>query len=448
MLTKGMENSLVGMPAGNAAPGCNAPATESLRRPLRVFMMDLVSVVPYYTGHLCAALKGICELRAELGSITYHLDRDFFRRQNLRTNPGLLDVVSMLSSAPAGLRRTFKLGECLINMLALLFRFCFSKPDVVHVQFLPMVRYGIPFELWFLRIVRFLGCKIVYTVHNVLPQDTGNLYQPVYRRIYDLADRLICHDTCAAARLIRDFGVQPNRISVIPHGPLFEQGSEHGARRARQRLDIAPQECVVLCQGIIRPYKGIPFLLEAWKQVSAQEPRAKLVVVGNGEPKLLREIENLVSTLGLGPSVRLDLRFVTVPELMDYYASADVLVYPYSEITTSGSLATGIGFGKAIVASRLPAFEQFLVDGDNALLVRHGDVTGLAGILIRLIREPGLRRLLGESAGKLRITGPHWPEIARQTSACYERALGRMPVRRGACAGNTEHSVSPESASV
>ena len=59
--------------------------------------------------------------------------------------------------------------------------------------------------------------------------------------------------------------------------------------------------------------------------------------------------------------------------MADLYQDAEILVYPYGEVTTSGALMTGIGYGKAIVATRLPAFEQLLHDGENALLVAYGD---------------------------------------------------------------------------
>src|SRR5258706_9220733 len=142
------------------------------QRAIRVFMMDLLSIVPYYTGHLCAALKQVDELRVDLGSITYYLDRELFVRRNLRTDPDLLDLASRVPTCPAALRRALKAVECLINMAALLLRFSFTKPDVIHVQFLPMAAVGLPFELWFLRIARRFGIKVVYTVHNLLPHDT------------------------------------------------------------------------------------------------------------------------------------------------------------------------------------------------------------------------------------------------------------------------------------
>jgi glycosyltransferase involved in cell wall biosynthesis len=180
---------------------------------------------------------------------------------------------------------------------------------------------------------------------------------------------------------------------------------------------------VVLWQGILRPYKGVSFLLDAWRRVVSRQPGARLAIVGTGDEELVRAVRQQVNELKLANDVRLELRFVSVEELADYYTAADVLVYPYSEITTSGALMTGIGYGKAIVATELPAFERILQHGDNALLVPYGDADGLADCLSSLINNPELRSRLarGLSASQSDVTG--WTDIAAQTRDCYRMAV-------------------------
>src|SRR5262249_38047356 len=88
-----------------------------LRRPLRVFMMDLLAIVPYYDGHLCAALSREDDLEVTLGAITYAYDQGYFRRQGVRNRPGL-DIAARLKLPPT-LRRTFKTLEGIVNLAAL-----------------------------------------------------------------------------------------------------------------------------------------------------------------------------------------------------------------------------------------------------------------------------------------------------------------------------------------
>jgi glycosyltransferase involved in cell wall biosynthesis len=399
-----------------------AAPEAAIERALRVYMMDLLPTVPYYTGSLCAALKDPDKVRVDVGCIKYHLDRDFFERQGLRIDPALLDVTSRLKAAPAAVRRSLKLIEYMINLTALLVRLTISRPDIIHVQFLPIVKFGVGIELWFLQAVRKLGIKVVYTVHNVLPQDTGDRHRARYRQIYHLADRLICHDECARDRLVQEFDVNPKRISIIAHGPLLNSGEANSSKDARQKLGISTEDCLVLWQGILRPYKGVSFLLEAWQRLQSKCTLARLAIVGNGDAEIVQEIRNEVASLGIQSSVYLDFRFVSVSELADYYNAADVVVYPYREITTSGALMTGIGYGKAIVATRQPAFRQILQDEKNALIVDYGDVEELAERLRRLVDDPMLRTRLGDQARTSYANGPQWPEIAKQTLACYRMA--------------------------
>ncbi len=396
--------------------------SKTTARAVRVFMMDLLSIVPYYTAHLCAALAAREDIEVEIGSIRYYLDPGCFARLGLRLSPGPLDIVSRFTHIPSIPRRVLKTVECIVNMAWLAVRFVIGKPDVVHVQFLPLVLFGFPFELWLLSFAHRRGIKIVYTVHNVLPHDTGERHRRLYQKLYTMADRLICHDAAAKNRLVEQFGQDASRISIIPHGQLHAPDSGGSQREARRRLGFSAGDCVVLWQGILAPYKGVGFLLDAWRTVSATNPHARLAIVGGGEERVAREIRDRVASSGLNGSVRLELRFITVPELEDFHSAADILVYPYADATTSGALMTGIGYGKAIVATHTPAFEQVLLHNENALLISYGDTNEFSGELSRLIANADLRQRLGERLrrGKDRITS--WETIAGLTAECYAAA--------------------------
>jgi glycosyltransferase involved in cell wall biosynthesis len=388
---------------------------------VHVLLFDLLPTVPYYTGHLSAALGGVKNVDITLVSATYTHDQDFFHRMGLPNRPGLLDVAYRVRVAP--LRRLLKLLECMLNMGALAVRFQRSKPDIIHVQFTPIAERRLPFELWFLKAARGLGIRLVYTVHNVLPHDASSRQIAVYRRLYQLIDQFICHDVNAKARLVSEFGVEPDRISVIPHGPLFGKKAQEKSSRSSSGTAESRDTCVVLCQGIIRPYKGILFLLRAWKAARVSGLQATLWIVGTGEKTLLRQIKEDIASLGIAPSVHFDFRFVSVEQLASYYDAADILVYPYARATTSGALMTGIGYGKALVASTAPAFEQVLQHEKNALLAPYGDVAAWASALLRLASDPCLRSRLARGLADSRAITPSWTEIASRTCRVYEQVL-------------------------
>jgi glycosyltransferase involved in cell wall biosynthesis len=387
---------------------------------IKVVLMDLWCYIPYYDRYLCESLMGE-DIEVTLGCVCPYQDPEYFVRNHLFNDPGLFDVVPRLRIHNDTFRRALMLVESCINMMAFLVRFVGSKPEILHVQWIPLVR-RFPFEIWFVLLAKKLGIKLVYTVHNVLPHDTGKQLVPVYRRVYGEMDALICHTDEAKTRLVREFSIDPKRVWVIPHGPLLHDAKRSSARASKAALSISPAETLVLCQGIIRPYKGLDFLLESWRQIDPRSLNARLVIAGTGEPGLLQAIKDRVAQLGLHESVRLDLRFIPDEELPTYYQASDILVYPYREVTASGALMTGLAYQKAILATNLPAFQEVLHDKKTALLVDYGDVEAFASSLRSLIRNPKERERL--ASGVASSNGLNsWSLIAKKTRECYVSVL-------------------------
>ena len=129
--------------------------------------MDLWATVPYYTAYLSKALLAK-NVNVTVGSISYYLDPECFSSRGIKLDPGLIDVVGKFR-LPRLPRRVLKLLESLLNLAALSVRFVISPPDIVHVQFLPMLTQRLPFDLWFVRLCQRRGSKIVLTVHDLLP---------------------------------------------------------------------------------------------------------------------------------------------------------------------------------------------------------------------------------------------------------------------------------------
>jgi glycosyltransferase involved in cell wall biosynthesis len=383
-------------------------------------MMDLWAIVPYYTAYLSKALlKENVDLT--VGSISYYLDPDCFTGRGIKVDPGLLDVVGKFR-LPRLPRRALKLPEAILNLCALTVRFLVSCPDVIHVQYLPMLKWRVPLDFWFLEFCRKRGSKITLTVHDLLPHDTGDVYRKTFDQLYRMVDGIICHSDHVKMRLGLEFSVPEEKVTVIPHGPFFYDLPPTGLKSALQGFGVEPGEVLILWQGIIFPYKGIDLLLRAWEQVEAQSEDACLVIAGTGAPEFLEQIRRQVKELGL-KRVKLHFRFISTEELVALYRAAGVVVYPYRAITTSGALATGLALGKAIIASDLPVFRELLINGDNALLVDPQNSDELACALIKLIQDSALREDLAGKVREMNFGDQTWSSIANKTVEAYERVL-------------------------
>jgi glycosyltransferase involved in cell wall biosynthesis len=390
------------------------------RRPLRVFMMDLLATVPYYTAYLSRALLAE-DVDLTVGSVSYYLDRKCFSSRGIKVSPGCLDLISKCD-LPRRLRRPLKLCEALLNQSALALRFLLSPPDVLHVQFLPMLTWILPFDLWFVFLCRARGIKIVLTVHDLLPHDTGHAHKATCLRQYLSVDWIICHSEHIRKRLSAEFLLSPSKISVIPHGPFFYDLVQAGAETAPKSVRGPEGAVCVLWQGIIHPYKGVDLLLEAWQKVEALGGDHRLVVAGTGSVEILQQIRKQVVALKLR-NVVLELHFISTLELVQLYRQADIVVYPYRAITTSGGLATGLALGKTIVASDLPVFRELLTNRQNALLVDVRSPDELANALLELAGNRELRESLARNVEAMSFGEQSWISIARSTNEVYRNVL-------------------------
>ena len=391
-------------------------------------MLDLWATVPYYTAYLSRALRSE-GVEVQVASITYYLDRGCFRRCGLHLQPGAMDLVGRLN-LPRTARRILKLAEGVLNLLGLAVRVLLKPPQVLHVQYLPLLLSRFPLDAWFVGFCQRRGVPFVLTVHDLLPHDTGEAHRAAYARLYARADALICHSPHIKTRLEGEFGIGSERIAVIPHGPFFFDLPASEPERPREALGERADQTMVLWQGILFPYKGVDLLLNAWQRVEREAAgEFCLLVLGTGDPQLLARLQAQAQQLEL-QHVRFDLRFCSAAELVAAYRAAAMVVYPYRAITTSGALATGLSLGKAIVASRLPVFEELLRDGESALFADPEDPEELAGAILRMGQERGLREHLEEKVRAMQFSERTWESIAQATASVY-RSVSRFKAELG-----------------
>jgi glycosyltransferase involved in cell wall biosynthesis len=389
--------------------------SQHTRRPT-VFMMDLWATVPYYTAYLSKALlKKHIDLT--VGSITYYLDPGCFSNRGVKLDPGFMDIVGKFR-LPRLPRRILKLLESLLNLAALSVRFLVSPPDIIHVQFLPMVTERLPLDLWFVHLCRRRGAEIVLTVHDLLPHNTGESHWQIFHNLYQMVDRIICHSESIRERLAIEFAVKEEKVAVIPHGPFFYD-LPATAEQTLQSFELDPQKLLVLWQGILSPYKGVDLLLEAWQSVEATIEDARLLIVGTGPAELIEQIREQILSLKL-QRVQLHPRFISTKELVALYRAADIVVYPYRAITTSGALATGLALGKTIVASDLTVFRELLTDRENVFFFNPQRPVELANALVQLLEDALLRERLAENVRKMNFGEESWLSIADKTIECYK----------------------------
>lgn len=308
---------------------------------------------------------------------------------------------------PAGsrVRRVAKLAQHVPDMRRL--RRTARDADVVHFQWLAVQHL----DVHLLPKDR----PVVLTAHDVLPREARAGQRDAQRRLYERVDAVVVHSHHGRDRLVGDLGIDDAKVHVIPHGAFRHLTTLTPAELAPAFANT--KRPVVLFFGLLRPYKGVDVLLDAWRRLGATAEPAELWIVGlpKMDVRALRE--------AAPPGVRFVDRFVTDPEAAAYFGRADLVVLPYREIDQSGVLFTALAFGRPLVLSDVGGFPEIAREG-AAELVPPGDPVALADALGSLLRDHGRRRGLGRRAAEL-AAGPYsWDAVADAHLQVY-RSLAR-----------------------
>jgi glycosyltransferase involved in cell wall biosynthesis len=371
---------------------------------MRVQIVDPPAYTPPYDRSLCAALA---RAGADVELITsrfahgpvppaegYEVNESFYRR-------------SAEASSQTRRRRALKLAEHAADMLR--HRRDRDRADVVHYQWLTFPR---------------LDSRLLSTARPRLLTAHGWLREEAWRerpsrglrRLWERMDAIVTLSEHGAARLRDQAGIPADRVRVIPHG-AFDYLTRLPDRLPLPDELAAVEAPVILCFGLIRPYKGVDLLLEAFRSLEG----AELWVVGRPLGVSMDALRELASR---APGrVRFVPRFVSDRELPAYFHRADLVVLPHRDAEQSGVLYVALAFAKPIVMSAVGGFGEVAEHGAGRL-VPAGDPEALAAALNELLADPAARERLSAAAREA-AAGPYsWDAVAAQTLALYRELVG------------------------
>jgi glycosyltransferase involved in cell wall biosynthesis len=369
---------------------------------MKIQLVDPSAFTPPYDRTLAAALA---RRGAEVELLTsrflygpvpaadgYRVNECFYRRSAAR---GL--------DAPA--RRAFKLAEHVPDMLRFRRE---ADADVLHYQWLTLPRL----DSHLLPPIR----PRVMTAHSILPPRPSRRQLASARRAFGAMDAVVAHSEHGARRLREQVGLDPARVRVIHHG-AFDYLTNLPEEKPLPAELKGAEGPVILFFGLLRPYKGVDTLLEAFRRLDG----AELWIVGN--PRM--DLAPLRQLAAEAPGrVRFLTRFVEDAEIPPIMRRADVVVLPYRDAEHSGVLYAALAFAKPLVLSAVGGFPEVAEQG-AAKLVPPEDPSSLAAALHELVRDDASRAELGEAAARAASSSYSWDEAAHQTLTLYRELLER-----------------------
>ncbi|MBT3603283.1 MAG: glycosyltransferase, partial [Candidatus Latescibacteria bacterium] len=231
-----------------------------------------------------------------------------------------------------------------------------------------------------------LGYKIVWTLHNVYPHERPfpQLDHCARLLVCELADEVLCHCKYAQGIAEKLFHRTEN-VQVIPHGNFIDAfPNDISQTDARRQLGVADDRFVYLFFGNARAYKGIEHLVAAFLEHAKEDAVLLLMMRKAFDVAYAEEVEGLAQK-----DARIKVftsEYFPEADFQIYINAADVAVFPFAEVLTSGSAITALSFGKPVVMPQLGCLPELIDDRMGVIYdAKSGDGLGSALAEVRTL---------------------------------------------------------------
>lgn len=238
----------------------------------------------------------------------------------------------------------------------------------------------------------FQKSKIIIEFHEVVdPLEEAilpiRLYSRIVRRLLThKADAYVVHSNFDKEQIASKYQLDIDGVHVIPHG-LYDHHKKIDRGEATSALKIK-EKFVILHFGLIRRYKGIPYLIDAFERLPEEVAKnARLLIVGElwegGD-----EVVQLVAASKYGDNITLIPRYVSDKDISLYFSAADVTVLPYLRASQSGVAHIAMCYKKPIIASKVGGLKESMSNYSGTIFVPPGEKDAIARALIKCYENP------------------------------------------------------------
>jgi glycosyltransferase involved in cell wall biosynthesis len=218
-------------------------------------------------------------------------------------------------------------------------------------------------------------------------------------------------------------GIDPARVHHLPNGPREWRQGDGPALRERLGLGKVP---VILLYTRFFEY-DVARVAEAFRLIQAALPASRLLVVGQGlRPQDEARFCDLIEGMRLQGAVT-RAGWVSEQELPDYFAAADVALYPFDDNLINRckcpvKLTDLLYAGVPVAAEAVGEIREYIRHRESGLLVAPGNPRSLADAVLELLRDSDYATSLAQSAARDMRTRYAWSTQAEELVGIYQVA--------------------------
>ena len=336
---------------------------------MKIFLIDWNNMTPQYTYPLIHHLNKKKSITLFFVTNNDPLDKKHFYFYQIK----FLSTFLSCNFSSYFLRIIIKPFILFFNYIILIIKTIILKPDIIHYNWLciPVI------DLFFIKIFKFLNCKVLLTKHNYFQHNKNSLIFKE-KSIFKQSDRIFCLSSFVKNQFD---DINQKKITIIPHRNCYEDIIK--SQKPIVRSENKPLKLLLI--GNIKKYKGIDLIIEVVKHLKENNFSVFLNIVGPGESSYVKKILKKIEKLNLSNNILIKNKFLNFKSFCKTINDADIGVIPYIRASQSGIPYLFYSYNKPLVVSNIGGLKE--QTNKKLSIISNIDVKEFANCIIKMDKK-------------------------------------------------------------
>jgi glycosyltransferase involved in cell wall biosynthesis len=231
-----------------------------------------------------------------------------------------------------------------------------------------------------LQLMNIRKIPVILEFHEVIdPLENSNFFLRTYAKVMGslirrFAAGYVAHSKADRELIAQRYSIDRDKVEIIPVG-LFDQYPRLDKVVAQEKLKIQ-EENIILFFGLLRSYKGVKFLIQAFESLPKSIlEKSRLLIVGEAWED--RESVSMAAQSPANNKITVVDRYIPDEEIPLFFSAADVLILPYTRASQSGVAHIGMTYGLPIIATRVGGLKESLAKYEGTFFIAASDVDAI-----------------------------------------------------------------------